>query len=82
MDLVDEMLPFYDFSRDPGAGGPLNFVLRSSKNYDNRALHAHVYDLELILKICRFWGFAPLFMELLGDVDQIVFAKKVFSAAS
>ncbi len=53
---LEEILSLHDFSRDPGSGGPENFKQRALRNISNRAIHHHVYDLELLNKIIEFLG--------------------------
>ncbi len=45
---LDEILALYDLSLDPGGGDPTEFRERSLKNFQNRTLHHHVFDVELI----------------------------------
>ncbi len=53
---LDEILSLHDFSLDPGSGGPINFKQRALKNIENRALHHHVFDLELLNEMVDFLG--------------------------
>lgn len=45
---LDEILALHDLSRDPLAGDLEQFRRRSLKNFENRTLHHHVFDLQLI----------------------------------
>lgn len=49
---LSEIWQFHDLRFDPLAGGLANFRKRSKDNYTNRCLHHHVYDLDLLEKIC------------------------------
>lgn len=40
---LDEILSLHDLTRDPPAGTPDQFRARSLENFDNRALHHHVF---------------------------------------
>ena len=51
---VDEILRQHDLKLDPLAGDFENFKERSYDNYQNRCLHHHVYDLQLLEQICTF----------------------------
>ncbi len=42
-----EILALHDLSRDPGAGDFEKFKARSLRNFENRCLHHHVFDLPL-----------------------------------
>ena len=45
---LDEILALHDLSMDPPAGSLEQFRKRSEKNVVNRALHHHVFDVQLI----------------------------------
>ncbi len=53
---LDEIMSLNDFSLDPGSGGPIHFKQTSLKNIENRALHHHIFDLELLNEIVDFLG--------------------------
>jgi SAM-dependent methyltransferase len=44
---LEEILALHDLSRDPGAGNAKAFKARSLRNFENRCLHHHVFDLPL-----------------------------------
>ncbi|MBV8629712.1 MAG: hypothetical protein JOZ83_02225 [Silvibacterium sp.] len=44
MTHLDEILAKHDLDRDPYAGTPEQFRLRSLSNKDNRCFHHHVFD--------------------------------------
>ena len=54
---LDEILALHDLSMDPSAGTLENFRERSLKNFNNRTLHHHVFDLDLINKMLEYAGF-------------------------
>lgn len=45
---LEEILRLHDLSRDPPAGNIDSFRIRSKNNFENRGLHHHVYDQELL----------------------------------
>jgi SAM-dependent methyltransferase len=45
---LDEILALHDLSMDPVAGDLEHFRQRSLKNFENRTLHHHVFDVQLI----------------------------------
>lgn len=54
---LDEILALHDLAMDPPAGDLDNFKQRSLKNFHNRTLHHHVFDVELIAKMLSYTGF-------------------------
>ena len=54
---LDEILALHDFRRDWPAGGRQQFRKRSLKNFHNRALHHHVFDVALIEEMLERVGF-------------------------
>lgn len=50
---LPEILALHDGSRDAGSPSPAAFRERSLKNHENRCLHHHVFDLELMAALCR-----------------------------
>lgn len=51
-----EILELHDLTRDRAAGNLETFTQRSRQNYQNRGLHHHVFDLELLRQILNFFG--------------------------
>jgi hypothetical protein len=47
MTHLEEILSLHDLSRDPAAGSAEQFKTRSLRNFENRCLHHHVFDLAL-----------------------------------
>jgi SAM-dependent methyltransferase len=54
---LDEILALHDLSMDPPAGDLEHFRQRSLKNFENRTLHHHVFDVQLIEKMLDHVGF-------------------------
>lgn len=50
---LPEILALHDGSRDAGSPSPEAFRERSLKNHENRCLHHHVFDPELMAALCR-----------------------------
>lgn len=73
---LDEILRLHDLRMDPPAGDLPHFTERSLKNFQNRTLHHHVFDVRLIEEML---GYAEL--ELLDltitRTDFYVLARKV-----
>ena len=51
---LEEILNFHDLSRGAAAGTLEQFKYRSSLNYENRCLHHHVFDFDLMEKIFQY----------------------------
>ena len=49
---LDEILSLHDLKLDPPAGSLEQFKQRSLKNFENRCLHHHVFDNNLVQKLC------------------------------
>jgi SAM-dependent methyltransferase len=54
---LEEILRFHDLEMDPPAGTPEAFRERSLKNFENRALHHHVFDPKTVPDLFSFAGF-------------------------
>jgi len=54
---LPEILNLHDLSMDPQAGSFQNFEKRSLDNYSNRALHHHVFDLNVTASMLEHCGF-------------------------
>jgi len=72
---LDEILALHDLSLDPEAGSFEEFRVRSFENPDNRALHHHVFDLELIKEMVAFSGF-DLVHGVSTSRDHVILATK------
>ena len=53
---LDEILALHDLKMDPPAGNLAQFRERSLRNFDNRALHHHVFDADLIAELLAETG--------------------------
>jgi SAM-dependent methyltransferase len=54
---LDEILALHDLPMDPPAGDLEHFRQRSLKNFENRTLHHHVFDVQLIEELLGHVGF-------------------------
>ena len=54
---LDEILALHDLRMDPPAGDLERFRQRSLKNFENRTLHHHVFDVPLIETLLHHVGF-------------------------
>jgi ubiquinone/menaquinone biosynthesis C-methylase UbiE len=53
---IEEILSLHDLSRDPLAGNFEQFKDRSYKNLENRCLHHHIFDLEVLEQIFIYFN--------------------------
>ncbi|MDP4283957.1 MAG: methyltransferase domain-containing protein [Bacteroidota bacterium] len=53
---LDEILQLHDLKRDPYAGSYETFKKRSLNNLQERSLHHHVFDIELLKQMINFIG--------------------------
>jgi len=72
---LEEILELHDLSMDPPAGTLEQFKERSLKNYENRCLHHHVFDLNVLEQMCNFFKLTPILMKQ-KERDYIIMAKK------
>ena len=66
---LPEILSLHDLSRDPPAGTFEQFVKRSLDNFNNRCLHHHVFDYDLLEKVCEIIGM-KVFCKQTFDMHQ------------
>lgn len=60
---LDEILLLHDLSMDIPAGTPEQFKERSLKNFENRCLHQHIFDLDLLREIFDYFHIQILLKE-------------------
>ncbi len=56
MTHLNEILELHDLSMDPPAGTLEQFKARSLKNLENRALHHHVFDIDLLTEMFAYFN--------------------------
>lgn len=61
---LEEILAMHDLSIDPPAGDFEKFKKRSLDNFNNRTLHHHVFDTDLMRKVLDYCGFDVLNTEV------------------
>ncbi len=74
---VPEILKLHDLSMDPPAGDGEQFRQRSLKNYENRCLHHHVFDSDLVVRMVDFIKLKILDVWQILPYHIIVFSKKL-----
>lgn len=53
---LPEIIEKHDYDMDPACGGKENFIKRAMKNMENRCLHHHVFNGELLSRAFEFAG--------------------------
>ena len=70
-----EILKLHDLKRDPQAENFIAFEKRSKNNYENRSLHHHVFNLELLQKMIDYAGM-KLLLQHTSKADFFIAAQK------
>jgi SAM-dependent methyltransferase len=76
MTHLDEILRLHDLSMDLPAGTPEQFKARSLKNFENRALHQHVFDIALLRQIFNYLNLEIMLTHGEGYMNVIAGRKK------
>ena len=74
---ISEVLEFHDLSLDPLAGSYEEFKRRTLNNFENRAVHQHVFDVDLVLRMLSHVGLQICNVEVFRPNSIIVICKKV-----
>lgn len=74
-DHLYEIICKYDVNRDLNVHSIEHLVERSLDHYENRALHVHVFDFELIKKCFEFFNYTVIDTQLIHPSHQIVLAR-------
>ncbi len=75
---LPDILRLHDLARDPPAGNIDTFKARSEKNFENRGLHQHVYDQELLYYIYLCLNL-NVKVQNTWDNGQLIIGQKTFS---
>jgi len=57
---LEEILELHDLTKDAGVDGEEKFKARSIANFENRCLHHHVYDLQLLKEVTSYCKMTPI----------------------
>jgi SAM-dependent methyltransferase len=74
---LPEILRLHDLSRDPAAGDSAAFAARSARNAENRCLHHHVFDTNLVVEVLDHVGMQILSVEAVWPFHIIAVARKL-----
>ncbi len=75
----DEIMELHDLRLDPAAGDMTSFRRRSMKNYENRCLHHHVFDTNLVIQTVDYFKLQILDIQLGLPYHIVVLARKTSS---
>jgi len=72
---LEEIITLHDLEMDKPAGTPEQFKNRSLKNYENRCLHHHVFDLEVLNKVVTHFKLS-IIRKAQIDTDYVIIGQK------
>lgn len=75
---LDEVLKYHDLSLDPLAGTLEQFKKRTMKNHENRAMHHHVFNMEILQEIYGYFNIQVL-LEHTTVSDYFILGRKASS---
>jgi SAM-dependent methyltransferase len=78
---MTEILELHDLSMDPPAGDRESFQRRSFKNFENRCLHHHVFDTDLVVRLLDHVGLSIVDLQHALPYHIIVLAQKLSATA-
>jgi predicted SAM-dependent methyltransferase len=73
---LDEILELHDLKMDLSAGNFENFKIRSLDNFNNRCLHHHVFDFELLKEIFIYFNIEIIDTSFAKPYHQIILGVK------
>ena len=73
---LEEILSLHDLDMDPPAGDKRTFKERSLKNFENRCLHHHVFNTELVVRLLDHVGLQVLSVDPILPFFINVLARK------
>ena len=73
---LEEILELHDLSMDLPAGTKEYFKIRSLDNYNNRCLHQHVFDFELLQNIYDYFNVEVIDKNLIIPYHQVIIGIK------
>jgi len=74
---LPEIVALHNLALDRHAGSPEEFRARCALNRENRCMHHHVFNLELMREVLRETGWDVLETERAAPIHLIALAKKV-----
>jgi len=74
---MQEILDLHDLKRDPYAGSKADFKKRTENNFENRGMHHHVFDNQLVIDLLDHVGFQFELLENHAHNNIIVIGRKL-----
>ncbi len=69
---LEEILSLHDLSLDPGATDFEHFRKRSNDNFNNRCLHHHVFDIDLLKQLLEHLAVKPVLTDVAPPFNLII----------
>lgn len=73
---IEEILAWHDLKMDIAAGSKKEFEERSKNNFDNRCLHHHIFDFDLLKKIFKYLKIETIGIYYIKPFHQVIIGKK------
>lgn len=70
----EEILKLHDVTLDPRSGGAEAFEKRCNSNYENRCMHHHVFNIELLKQCFEYLNMKVLFADQASFYHQMIMA--------
>ncbi len=72
----EEVIRLHNIEKDAGVKTKHELIERTNNNYENRCLHHHVFDFELIKTMLSYAGFSVKYEEWIVPFNLVTVAKK------
>jgi SAM-dependent methyltransferase len=73
----DEILELHDLTKDPGGLDFIDFKNRTLNNFENRCVHHHVFNIDLLKNIADFSHIEILRLDKFSKMHLILFGKNL-----
>lgn len=73
----DEILKLHDLTKDPGGLTFEDFKKRTIKNYENRCVHHHVFNLSLLEEITKFCNINIIYLSKFSKIHLVLIGKNI-----
>jgi SAM-dependent methyltransferase len=73
---LPEILTLHDLAKDKPAGSPEQFRLRCTKNFQNRAIHHHVFDTFAALQMVDYAGFEVIQVHTIKPGHIVILSRR------
>jgi predicted SAM-dependent methyltransferase len=73
----EEIIKLHNIERDTGIKTKHELIERTNNNYENRCVHHHVFDFELIKTMLLYTGFSVKLQQWIAPFNMVTIAKKI-----